>query len=178
MGFRSSFALVGFHSGSAGNLKFGYFPYTFSPSLCRRFGISLQFSCSVMSDSLRPHGLQHTRPPCLSPSPRVYSNSCPLSRRCHPTISSSVPLLLLPSVFPSIRVFSNESTLCITWPKYWSFSFNISPSNEHSGLISFRMDWLDLLAVQGTLKSLLQHHKFKSINSSALSFLYSPTLSV
>ena len=131
-----------------------------------------------MSDSLRPHGLQHTRPPCLSPSPRVYSNSCPLSRQCHPTISSSVPLLLLPSVFPSIRVFSNESTLCITWPKYWSFSFNISPSNEHSGLISFRMDWLDLLAVQGTLKSLLQHHKFKSINSSALSFLYSPTLSV
>ena len=68
------------------------------------------------------------------------------------------PLLLPPSIFPSIRVFSNESVLCIRWPKYWSFSFNISPSNEHSGLISFRMDWLDLLAVQGTLKSLLQHH--------------------
>ena len=68
------------------------------------------------------------------------------------------PLLLLPSIFPSIRVFSNESVLCIRWPKYWSFSFNISPSNEHPGLISFRMDWLDLLAVQGTLKSLLQHH--------------------
>ena len=68
------------------------------------------------------------------------------------------PLLLLPSVFPSIRVFSNESVLCIRWPKYWSFSFSISPSNEHPGLISFRMDWLDLLAVQGTLKSLLQHH--------------------
>ena len=68
------------------------------------------------------------------------------------------PVLLLPSIFPSIRVFSNESALCIRWPKYWSFSFNISPSNEHSGLISFRMDWLDLLAVQGTLKSLLQHH--------------------
>ena len=68
------------------------------------------------------------------------------------------PLLLLPSILPSIRVFSNESTLHIRWPKYWSFSFNISPSNEHSGLISFRMDWLDLLAVQGTLKSLLQHH--------------------
>ena len=68
------------------------------------------------------------------------------------------PLLLLPSIFPSIRVFSNEPDLCIRWPKYWSFSFNVSPSNEHPGLISFRMDWLDLLAVQGTLKSLLQHH--------------------
>jgi len=68
------------------------------------------------------------------------------------------PLVLLPSIFPRIRVFSNESALCIRWPKYWSFSFNISPSNEHPGLISFRMDWLDLLAVQGTLKSLLQHH--------------------
>ena len=72
------------------------------------------------------------------------------------------PLLLLPSIFPSIRVFSNESALCISWPKYWSFSFNISPSNEHPGLISFRMDWLDLLAVQGTLKSLLQHHSSKA----------------
>ena len=85
------------------------------------------------------------------------------------------PLLLLPSIFPSIRVFSSESALRIRWPKYWSFSFNISPSSEHPGLISFRMDWLDLLAVQGTLKSLLQHHS-SSINSSALSFLYSPTL--
>ena len=84
------------------------------------------------------------------------------------------PLLLLPSIFPSIRIFSNESALCIRWPKYWSFSFNISPSNEHPGLIFFRMDWLDLLAVQGTLKSLLQH-QFKRVNSSALSFLYSPT---
>ena len=72
------------------------------------------------------------------------------------------PLLLLPSIFPSIRVFSNESALCIRWPKYWSFSFNISPSNEHKGLISFRMDWFDLLAVQGTLKSLLQHHSSKA----------------
>ena len=84
------------------------------------------------------------------------------------------PLLLLPPVPPSIRVFSNESTLHMRWPKYWSFSFSISPSNEHPGLVSFRMDWLDLLAVQGTLKSLLQHHK--SINSSALSVLHSPTL--
>ena len=72
------------------------------------------------------------------------------------------PLLLPPSIFPSIRVFSNESVLCIRWPKYWSFSFNISPSNEYSGFISFRMDWLDLLAVQGTLKSLLQHHSSKA----------------
>ena len=72
------------------------------------------------------------------------------------------PLLFLPSIIPSIRVFSNESTLCIKWPKYWSFSFNISPSNEHPGLISFRMDWLDLLAVQGTLNSLLQHHSSKA----------------
>ena len=83
------------------------------------------------------------------------------------------PLLLPPSIFLSIRVFSNDSLIHIRWPKYWSFSFSISPSNEYSGLISFRMDWIDLLAVQGTLKSLLQHH---SINSLALSFLYSPTL--
>ena len=83
------------------------------------------------------------------------------------------PLLLPPSIIPSIRVFSNESALHIRWPKYWSFSLNISPSNEHPRLISFRMDWLDLLAIQGTLKSLLQHHSSKA---SALSFLYSPTL--
>ena len=86
------------------------------------------------------------------------------------------PLLLLPSVFPSIRVFSNESVLHIRWLKYWNFSFNISPSNEYSGLIAFRIDWLDLLAVQGTLKSLSPTTQFQSINSSALSFLYSPTL--
>ena len=86
------------------------------------------------------------------------------------------PLLLLPSIFPSITVFSNESVLRIRWPKYWSFSFNISPSNEHSGLISFRMKWLDLFAVQGTLKESSQTPQFKSINSLVLSFLYSPTL--
>ena len=85
------------------------------------------------------------------------------------------PLLLLPSIFPSIRVFSNESALRISWPKYWSFSFKISPTNEHPGLISFRMDWLDLLAGQGTLES-SPTPQFKSINSSTLSFLYSPTL--
>ena len=87
------------------------------------------------------------------------------------------PLLLQPSILPSIRVFSNESVLRqFMWPKYWSFSLNISPSNEHSGLISFRMDWLDLLAVQGTLKSLLLTPQFKSTNLLALSFLHSPTL--
>jgi len=85
------------------------------------------------------------------------------------------PLLFPPSIFPSTRVFSNESVLHIRWPNYWSFSLSISPSNEYSGLISFRMDWLDLLALQGTLKSLLQHHS-SSINSSVLSFLYGPTL--
>ena len=117
--------------------------------------ISYSFSCTVMSNSLQPHRLQHTRFPCPSPSPGVCSNSCPSSQWCHPTISSSViPLLLLPSVFPSIRVFSSESALCFRWPKYWSF--NISLSNEYSRLISFRIDWFDLLAVQRTLKSLFQ----------------------
>ena len=87
-----------------------------------------------------------------------------------------LPLLLLPSIFPSIRVFSNESVLHIRWPKYWSFSFNISPSNEYSGLISFRMDWLDLLAVQGTLKSLIQHHSSKASILQHSAFFYSPSL--
>ena len=123
---------------------------------------SHQFSCSVVSNPLWPHGLQHASPLCPSPTPRVYPNSCPLSRWCHLTILSCHPLLLLPSVFPSIRVFSNKSALSNRWPKYWSFSFSISPSNEYSGLISFRMDWLNLLAVQGTLKSLLQHHSSKA----------------
>ena len=86
------------------------------------------------------------------------------------------PLLLLPSIFPSIRVFSNESVLHISWPKYWRFNFNIGPSNENSGLISFRMDWLDLLAVQGTLKSLLQHHSSKASILWCSAFFYSPTL--
>ena len=116
-----------------------------------------------MSDSLWPHGVQHARLPCPSPTPGAYPNSYPLHQWCHPTISSSVfSLLLLPSIFPSIRVFSIESVFLIRWPKYWSFSFSISPSNEYSGLISFRMDWLNLLAVQGTLKSLLQHHSSKT----------------
>ena len=130
-------------------------------------------SHSVMSDSLRPHESQHARPPCPSPSPGVHSDSRPSSWWCHPShLILCRPLLLLPPIPPSIRVFSNESTLHMRWPKYWSFSFSISPSNEHPGLISSRMDWLDLLAVQGISPT----PQFKSINSSALSFLHSPTL--
>ena len=124
---------------------------------------SVQFSCSVMSNSLRPHEQQHTRPPCPSPTPGVHSNSHPPSRWCHPTISSSViPFSSCLQSFLNIKIFSNESALHIRWPKYWSFSFNISPSNEHPGLISCRMDWLDLRAVQGTLKSLLKNHNSKA----------------
>ena len=130
--------------------------------------ISVQFSRSVVSYSLRPHESQHAKPPCPSPTPGVYPNPCSSSRWCHPLVrwwlshplSSPSPPAPIP---PSIRVFSSESTFCIRWPKYWSFSFNIIPSNEHSGLISFRMDWLDLLAVQGTLKNLLQHHSSKHL---------------
>ena len=113
-----------------------------------------------MSYSLQHHGLQHARPSCPSPTPGVHSNSCSLSRWYHPTISSSVVPFCLQS-FPASGSFQMP-VLCIRWPKYWSFSFSISPSNEHPGLNSFRMDWLDLLAVQGTLKSLLQHHSSKA----------------
>ena len=119
---------------------------------------SVQFSRSVVSDFLRPHELQHTRPPCPSQTPGAYSNPCPSSQWCHPAISSSViPFSSSPQSLPTSGSFP-MSQLCMRWPKYWSFSFSISPSNEHPGLISLRMDWLDLLAVQGTLKSLLQHH--------------------
>ena len=110
----------------------------------------------------RPHGPQHARPPCPSPTPRVYSNFSIESVKASNHLILCRPLLLLPSIFSNIRVFSNKSVLPIRWPKYWSFSFNISPSSEHLRLISFRMDWLDLLAVQGTLKSLLQHHSSKA----------------
>ena len=123
---------------------------------------SVQFSHSVVSDSLRPHKLQHARPPCPSPTPRVHSLTSIESVMPSSHLILSRPLLLLPSIPPRIRVFSNESALCIRWPKYWSFTFNISLSNEHPGLISFRKDWLDHLAVQGTLKSLLQHHSSKA----------------
>ena len=136
---------------------------------------SVQFSRSVVSDSLRPHEPQahqaslsitnsQSPPKLMTIESVIPSNHLILSR----------PLLLLPLIFTSIRVFSNESALCIRWPKYWSLSFNIGPSNELSGLISFRMDWLDLLAVQGTLRSLLQHHSWKA---SILPYsLYSPAL--
>ena len=121
----------------------------------------LLFTCSLVSCSLWPHGPQHARLPCHSPSPRSCSNSCPLSRWCRPTILSSV-ISFSSYIFPSInKVFSNESALHIMWPKYWSFSFSIGPSNKYSELICFRIDWLDLLAVQGTLKSFLQHHSSK-----------------
>ena len=118
----------------------------------------LLFSHRVVSYSLWPHGLQQL--PCPSPTRRVCSDSCPLSWWCHPTISfSGIPLSSYPHSL-SASVFPNEYTICIGWPKYWSFSTR--PSNEYSGLISFRIDWLDLLTVQGTLKSLLQHHSSKA----------------
>ena len=123
---------------------------------------SVQFSCSVVSDCETPRTSARQAPLCITNS---QSPPKPMSIELVMPSNHSIlcrHLLLLPSIFPSIRVFSNESVLCIRWPKYWSFSFNISPSNEHPGLISFRMDWLDLLAVQGTLKSLLQHHSWKA----------------
>ena len=143
-----------------------------------------------MSSSLWLHGLHHARLPCPSVSPRVCSDSCPLSWWCHQTsVILCHPLftpfilchpLLLPSIFPSIRGFSNESALCIRWSKYWSFS--ISPSNKYLWLISFRIDWFDLLAVQGILKSLIEHHSLKAsiLRHSAffsiqLSYLYTTT---
>ena len=116
-----------------------------------------------MSDSLQPHESQYARPPCPSPTPGVHSDSRPSSRWCHPAISSSViPFSSCLQIPPSIRLFSNESTLHMRWPKYWSFSFSIIPSKEIQGLICFRMDWLEHFAVQGTLKSLLQHHSSKA----------------
>ena len=127
---------------------------------------SVQFNCSVVSDSLRPHELQHARPPCLSPTPAVHPTHV---HRVHDTMQPSHHLSSPspPAPNSSIRVFY-ELTLRMRWPKHWSFSLSISPSNEHTGLVSFRMDWLDLLAVQGTHKSLLQHHSSKaSIRHSA-----------
>ena len=114
-----------------------------------------------MSNSLQPHGLQHTTPPCPTRTPGVYSNLYPLSRWCHPTISYYVvPFSSHLQSFPASGSF--QMSFCNRWPKYWGLSSSISPSNEYSGLISFRMDWLGLLAVQGTLKSLLQHHSSKA----------------
>ena len=108
---------------------------------------SVQFSCSVVSNSLRPHESQHARPPCPSPTPRVHSDSHPSSVMPSSHLILCRPLLLLPPIPPSIRVFSNESILRMRWPKYWSFSLSIIPSKEIPGLISFRMDWLDLLVL-------------------------------
>ena len=131
-------------------------------------------SHSAMSISLWSDCLQHTRLPCPLPSPRACSNSCPLSQWCHPTISSSgIPFSSCLQCFPAsgpflsfflsfLRAFSNELALGIRWPKYWSFSFSISPSSKYSELISFRIDWFELLVAQGTLKSLLQHHSSKA----------------
>ena len=144
------------------NLKFFILPiieHEMAHLICLYF--SIQFSCSVVSDSLWPHGQKHTRLPCPFPTPGAYLNSCPLCQWYHPAISSSI--ISFPSCLQSFRssgVFSNEPALCIVLPKFWSFS--ISPSNEYSGLISFRMDLFDLLAVQGTLKTLLQHHSSKA----------------
>ena len=129
---------------------------------------SVQFSHSVVSDSLRPHKLQQTRPPCPSPTTWVYPNSCPLSRWCHPTISFFViPYSSCPESFPALGSF--QVSQFFTWGgQSWSFSFSISPSNEHSGLICFRTDWFDLLVVQGTLFSntTVQKHQFFSAQPS------------
>ena len=129
------------------------FSFPFTPR------ISVHYVADYVSDTSRPHWPQHARPPCPSPTPRVYSNSCPLSRWCHATISTSViPFSSCLQSFPASGSFPRSQFFA----KYWSFSFNISPSNEYSGLISFRINWFGLLEVQGTLKSLLQHHSSKT----------------
>ena len=130
-------------------------------SLCNLFTVS-QFSHSVMSNSLRPHVLQHAGLPCPSPTRSLLKLLSIKSVMPSNHLILCCPLVLLPSIFSRIRVFSNESVLCIRWSKYWSFSFSISSSNQFPGLTSFRMNWLDLLAVQRTLKSLLQHHSSKT----------------
>ena len=121
-----------------------------------------QFSRSVVSESLQLHELQHARLSLSITNPRSLPKLLSVVSVMPSNHLILYRPLLLPSIFPRIRVFSNESALHIRWPKYWSFSFNISPCNEHSGLISFRMDWLDLLAVQGTVKSLLHYHTSKA----------------
>ena len=136
-------------------------------------------SCSVVQSclTLQPHGLQHARLPCPSPSPRACSDSCPPTRWWHPAISSSVfPFSSCLQSFPASSVFSHELVLHIRWPKYWSFSFSISLPSEYSGLISFRIGWFVLLAVQRTLKSLLQYHNSKVSILWWVSLLYGPAL--
>ena len=126
-----------------------------------------------MTDSLRPHGLQHARLPCPSPTLKsLLKLTSTTSVMPSNDLTLCLPFLSLPSIFPNIRVFSNELVLLIRWPKDWSFSFSISPSNENSGLISFRMEWLDLLAVQGMLKSLLQHHSSEASILQCSAFLF------
>ena len=124
--------------------------------------LSVQFSHSVVSDSLRPHESQHARPPCPSPTPGVHPNSSPSSRVMPSShLILCRPLLLLAPIPPRIRVFSNESTLRMRWPKYWSFSFSISPSNEHPGLVSFRMDWLHFKGLSRVFSNTtVQKHQF------------------
>ena len=138
-----------------------------SHSICVTLGMllnSFEFSRSVMSNSLQPHGLQHARLQSLSITDSWNLLKFMSIKSVMPSnhLILCCPLLLLPSILPRIRVFSKKSVLHNRWPKCWSFSSSISPSNEYSGLISFRIDWFDLLAVQGTLKSLLQHHTSKA----------------
>ena len=144
--------------------------FTFPIHIGKTAFSSVQFSHSVMSDSVTPWIAAHQASLSISNSRSLLKHMSIKSVTPSNHLILCRPLLLLPSIFPSIRVFSNESTLCIRWPKYWNFSFNISPSNEHPGLISFRMDWLDLLAVQGTLKSLFQHHSSKASILQRLAF--------
>ena len=154
----------------------------------RKHGIQLQYSClenPMNSSAQSPSHVRHFATPWAAALQASQSNTNSRSPSKLMSIELVMPsnhlilchpLLLQPSIFPSIRVFSNESALCIRWPKYWSFSFNIKPSNEHPGLISFRMDWLDLLAVQGTLKSLLKHHSSKASILQCSAFFINPTL--
>jgi len=137
---------------------------------------SVQFNRSVVSDSATPWTAAHQAFLTITNSRSLLKLMSIESMMPSNHLILCRPLLLPPSIFPSIRVFSNESILHIRWPKYWHFSFSISCSNEYSGLISFRIDWLDLLAVQGTLQESSPTPQFKSINSSVLSFLYTPTL--
>ena len=140
-----------------------HFYYISIKRLIGSLGHSVQFSCSVVSNSSQPHGLQHARPPCLSPTPGVYSNSCPVSRWCHPAIwSSFVPFSSCLQSFPASGSFQMSQLFTSGGQSIGVSALNISPSNEHPGMIPFRMDCLDLLAVQGNLKSLLQHHSSKA----------------
>ena len=148
-------------------LKIILHSYHFFPQVFKQWELSLFCHCYSVAkyvDSLQPHGLQHGRLLCPPLLPRVCSNLCHLVELVNLSnhLILCCPLLLLLSIFASIRVFSNELALRIRWPKYWIFSFNISPSNEYSGLVSFRIDWLKLLAVQGTLKSLPQHRSSRT----------------